>query len=138
MLKKPSDQKSRLLPTKKPVMPTCLDANTYLSTSRPYIITTSIDDIFMINLKSYINSNQSSVTVLSVPPAFPQTTAVRNKVISKSVICRDSVTECPRKYLRKSTIAKNLKVVNPVSETFNNVVNCSCSTSIRFSAFISI
>ena len=49
MLKKQSDQKIHLLPTNKPLIPTCLYANTYVSTSRVYMLPTSTDDVFVLH-----------------------------------------------------------------------------------------
>ena len=97
MLKKQSDQKSRLLPTIKPLMPTCLYPNMYVPTSRAYVLPTSIDDVFVPNVKSCIKSSHSSVTVPSVPTVC-LTTSVHNNVNKKTVTCRDSVTKRPRKY----------------------------------------
>ena len=95
MLKKQSDQKSRLLPTNKPLIPKCLYANMYVSTSRPYIeLPTSTDNVFVPNAKSCIKSSQSFVTVLSVPPVC-LTTSVRNNVMKKPITCRDSVIKRP-------------------------------------------
>ena len=69
-LKKQSVQKSRLLPTNKPLVPTCLYANVYASTSRGYMLPTSTDDVFVPNVMSCIKSSQLSVTVPSVPPLW--------------------------------------------------------------------
>ena len=88
MLKKQSDQKSRLLLTKKTLMPTCLYANTYLSTSRAYMLPTSTDDVFVPNVKSCIKPSQSSITVCSVSPVC-LTTYLHNNVIKKPITCRD-------------------------------------------------
>ena len=82
MLKKQADPKSRLLPTNKPLMPTCLYANTHVSTSRAYMLPTSTDDVFVHNAKPCIKSSQSSVTVPSVPPVY-LTTSVHDNVIKK-------------------------------------------------------
>ena len=68
MLKKQSDPKTRLLSTKKPLTPTCLYANTHVSTSRSYMLPTSTDDAFAHNAKPSTKSSQSSVAVPSVPP----------------------------------------------------------------------
>ena len=133
MLKKQSDLKSRLLPTNKPLILTCLYAYMYVSTSKVYMLPILTDTVFMPNVKSSIN--QSSVTVSSVPPACV-ITFVRNNVIKKPVTCRDSVMKRPRKCLRKSTIAKNCKAVNYVSEPANNVANCSGSFSTSSSGFV--
>ena len=57
-------------------------------------------------------------------------------VIKKPIICRDSVIKRPRKCLRKSTIVKNRNAVNYVSESVNNVVNCSRSFSTSSSGFV--
>ena len=111
MLKKQSDPKSRLLPTNKPLMPTCLYANTYVSTSRAYMLPTSTDDVFVHNAKPCIKSSQSSVTVPSVPPVC-LTTSVHDNVIKKPITCRDSIIKRPRECLRKSTIVKNRNAVN--------------------------
>ena len=105
MLKKQSDPKSRLLPTNKPLMPTCLYANTYVSTSRAYMLPTSTDDVFGPNPKLCIKSSQSSITVPSVPP-ISLTTSAHDNVIKKPITCRDSVIKRPGKCLRKSTIVK--------------------------------
>ena len=126
ILKKQSDQKSRLLPTNRPLMPLSLYANMYVSTSRAYMLPTSTDDVFVHNAKPCIKSSQSSVTVPSVPPVC-LTTSVHDNVIKKPITCRDSVIKRPRKCLRKSTIVKNRNAVNYVNESVNNVVNCSRS-----------
>ena len=57
-------------------------------------------------------------------------------VIKKPIICRDSVIKRPRKCLRKSTIVKNRNAVNYVSESVNNVVNCSRSFPTSSSGFV--
>ena len=135
MLKKQSDPKSRLLPTNKPLMPTCLYANTYVSNSGAYMLPTSTDDVFVPNAKPCIKSSQSSVTVPSVPPVC-LTTSVHDNVTKKTITCRDSVIKRPRKCLCKSTIVKNRNVVNYVSESVNNVVSCSRSFPTSSSGFV--
>ena len=135
MLKRQSDQKSRLLPANKPLMPTRLYENMYVSTSRACMLPTSKDDVFVSNVKSSINFSQSSVTVASVP-TLCLTTSVHNNVIKKPITCRDSVIKRPRKCLRKSTIVKNRNAVNYVSESVNNVVNCSRSFPSSSSGFL--
>ena len=90
MLKKQSHQKSRLLPTNKPLMPTCLYANMYVSTSRANMLPTSTDDVFVPNVKSCIKSIQLSVTVPSALLVW-LATSVRNNVIKKPISCCDSV-----------------------------------------------
>ena len=135
MLKKQSDPKSCQLPTNKPLMPTCLYANTYVSTSRAYMLPTSTDDVFVPNAKPCIKSSQSSVTVPSVPPVC-LTTSVHDNVIKKPITFCDSVIKRPLKCLCKSTIVKSCNPVNYVSESFNNVVNCSCSFPTRSSGFV--
>ena len=102
ILKKQSDQKSRLLPTNRPLMPLSLYANMYVSTSRAYMLPTSTDDVFVPHVKSCIKSSQSSVNVPSVPPEC-QTTSVHNNVIKKPITCRDSVIKHPRKSLHKNS-----------------------------------
>ena len=102
ILKKQSDQKSRLLPTNRPLMPLSLYANMYVSTSRAYMLPTSTDDVFVPHVKSCIKSSQSSVNVPSVPPVC-QTTSVHNNVIKKPITCRDSVIKHPRKSLHKNS-----------------------------------
>ena len=137
MLKNQSDPKSCLLPTKKPLMPTCLYANTYVSISRTYMLelTTSTDDVFVPNAKPSIKSSQSSVTVPSVPPVY-LTTSVHDTVIKKPITCRDSVIKRPHKCLPKSTIVKNRNAVNYVSESVNNVVNCGRSFPTSSTGFV--
>ena len=49
MQKKQSNPKSHLLPTNKPLMPTSLYGNRYVSTSRVYMLPTSTDDVFVPN-----------------------------------------------------------------------------------------
>ena len=134
MLKKQSDPKSRLLPTSKPLMPTCLYANLHVSTSRAYMLPTSTDNVFAPVANPCIKSSQSSVTVPSVPPVCP-TTSVHDNVIKKPITCHDSVIKRPRKCLRKSTIVKNRNAVNYVSESVN-VVNCSLSFPTSSSGFV--
>ena len=134
MLKKQSDPKSCQLPTNKPLMPTCLYANTYVSTSRAYMLPTSTDDVFVPNAKPCIKSSQSSVTVPSVPPVC--LTASVHNVIKKPITCCDSVIKCPPKCFHKSTIVKNHNAVNYVSESVNNVVNCSHSFPTSSSGFV--
>ena len=134
MLKKQSDPKSRLLPTNKPLMSTCLYANMYVSTFRAYMLPTSTDNVFAPNVKSCIKSSQLSVTVPSVPPVC-LTTSVHDNVIKKPITCHDSIIKRPRKCLRKSTIVKNRNAVNYVSESVN-VVSCSCSFSTSSSGFV--
>ena len=63
-------------------MSACLYANINVSTSRTYMLPTSVEDVFVPNVKSCIKSSQSSVTVPSVPPVW-LTTSVRNNVIKK-------------------------------------------------------
>ena len=135
MLKKQSDPKSCLLPTNKPLMPTCLYANTYVSTSRAYMLPTSTDDVFVPNAKPCIKSSQSSVTVPSVPPVY-LTTSVHGTVIKKPITCRDSVIKRPHKCLPKRTIVKNRNAVNYVSESVNNVVNCGRSFPTSSTGFV--
>ena len=79
MLKKQSDLESRLLPTKNPLIPTCLHANIYVSNSRAYILPTSTVNVFAPNVKSCIKSCHSYVTVPSVPPVR-LTTSVHNVI----------------------------------------------------------
>ena len=133
MLKKQSDQKSRLLPTNKSLMSTCLYANMYVSTSRAYMLPTSADCVLC--LKSCIMSSQSFATVLVVPPVC-LTTSISNNVIKKPITCRCSVMKLPCKFLRKSTILKNRNAMNYVSEPVKRVVNCSRSTSTSSSGFV--
>ena len=102
MLKRQSDQKSRLLPANKPLMPTRLYENMYVSTSRACMLPTSKDDVFVSNVKSSINFSQSSVTVASVP-TLCLTTSVHNNVIKKPITCRDSVIKRPCKSLHKNS-----------------------------------
>ena len=135
MLKKQSDPKTRLLSTNKPLMPTCLYANTHVSTSRAYMLPTSTDDVFVPNAKPCIKSSQSSVTVPSVPPVF-LTIFVHDSVIKKAITCCDSVIKCPRKCLHKSAIIKNRNAVNYVRESVDNVVNCSRSFPTSSSGFV--
>ena len=116
-------------------MPTCLYANTHVSTSRAYMLPTSTDDVFVHNAKPCIKSSQSSVTVPSVPPVC-RATSVHDNVIKKPITCCDPVIKRPRKCLRKSTIVKNRNAVNYVSESVNNVVNCSRSFSTSSSGFV--
>ena len=127
-LKKQFDKKGPLLQTNKPLMLTCLYANMYMFISRAYMLPTSTDDDFVPNVKSCVKVNQTSVTVPSVPPVC-LTTSVHNNEIKKTITCRDSVIKGPCKCLRKSTIVKNRNTVNYVSESVNNVVNCSRSFS---------
>ena len=61
---------------------------------------------------------------------------VHDNVIKKPTTCRDSVMKRPRKCLRESTIVKNRNAVNYVSESVNNVVNCSRSFSTSSSGFV--
>ena len=135
MLKKQSDQKSHLLPTNKPLMPTCLYANMYVSTSRANMLPTSTDDVFVPNVKSCIKSIQLSVTVPSAPLVW-LATSVRNNVIKKPISCCDSVIKRHCKCRRKSTIVKSRKAVNYVSEPVNNAVNYSRSFSTSSSGFV--
>ena len=135
MLKKQSDPKNRLLSTNKPLMPTCLYANTHVSTSRAYMLPTSTDDVFVPNAKPCIKSSQSSVTVPSVPPVC-LTTSVHDHVIKKPITCHDSIIERPHKCLCKSTTVKNRNAMNYVSECVNNVVNCSRSFPTSSSGFV--
>ena len=65
----------------------------------------------LINVKSCINSNQSSVTVPSVRPVC-LATSVHDNVIKKPITCRDSIIKRGRKCLCKSTIVKNGNAVN--------------------------
>ena len=95
----------------------------------------SIDDVFVPNGKSCIKSSQLSVTVPSVPSVC-LTTSVHNIVIKKPITCCDSIIKGPRKCLRKKTIVKNRNTVNYVSESVNNVANCSCSFSSSSGGFI--
>ena len=122
MLKKQSDPKTHLLSTNKPLMPTCLYANTHVSTSRAYMLPASTDDVFVHNAKPCIKSSQSFVTVPSVPPVCR--TSVHDNVIKKPITCHDPVIKRPRKCLHKSTVVKNRNAVNFVSESVN-AVNCS-------------
>ena len=135
MLKKQSDKKFRLLPTNKPLIPTCLYVNMYISTSRAYILPTSTDDVFAPNLKSCIKSSHPSVTVPSVLPIY-LTTSVCNNVIKKPITCCDSVIKRPHKCPCKNTIVKNRNTVNYVCEPANNAVNCSRSFSTSSSVFV--
>ena len=135
MLKKQFDPKTCLLSTNKPLTPTCLYANTHVSTSRAHMLLTSTDDVFVHNAKPCIKSSQSSVTVPSVPPVC-RTTSVHDNVIKKPITCCDPVIKRPRKCLRKSTIVKNCNAVNYVSESVNNVVNCSRSFPTSSSGFL--
>ena len=135
MLKKQSDQKNHLLPTSKPLMPTCLYANTHVSTSRAYMLATSTDNGFVPNAKPCLMSGQSSVTVPSVPPVC-LTTSVHDNVIKKPITFHDSIIKCSFKCLCKSTIVKSCNPVNYVSQSFNNVVNCSCSFPTSSSGFV--
>ena len=123
MLKKKSDQKSRLLPTNKPLIPTCLYANMYVSTSRAHMLPTSTDVVSVPNVKSCMKSSQSSATVPSVPPVW-LTTSVRNNVIKKPIACRDS------------EIKRHRKAANYVSKLSSNVVNCYRSFSTSSSGFV--
>ena len=61
---------------------------------------------------------------------------VHDNVIKKPTTCRDSVMKRPRKCLRESTIVKNRNAVNYVSESVNNVVNCSRSFPTSSSGFL--
>ena len=107
----------------------------YVSTSRGYMLPTSTDDVFVPNINSCIKSSQSPFTFPSVSHVC-LTTSVHNNVIKKPITCRDSVIKRPRKCLRKSTIVKNRNAVNYVSESVNNVVNCSRSFSTSSSGFV--
>ena len=91
--------------------------------------------LLLINVKSCINSNQSSVTVPSVWPVC-LTTSVHDNVIKKPITCRDSIIKCGRKCLCKSTIVKNGNAVNYFSESINNVGNYSRSFSTSSSGFV--
>ena len=135
MFKKQSDPKTRILSTNKPLMPTCLYVNTHVSTSRAYMLPTSTDDVFAHNAKPCIKPSQSSVTVPSAPPVC-RATSVHDNVIKKPITCCDPVIKRPRKCLRKSTIVKNRNAVNYVSESVNNVVNCSRSFPSSSSGFL--
>ena len=135
LLKKQSDPKRCLLTTSKPLMPTCLYANTHVSISIAYMLPISTDDVFVPNAKLCIEPSQSYVTVPSVPPLC-LTTSLHDNVIKKPITCRDSVIKCPRKCLRESTIIKNRNAVNYFSESVNNVLNCSCSFPTSFSGFV--
>ena len=135
MLKKQSDSKTCILSTNKPLMPTCLYVNTHVSTSRAYMLPTSTEHVFVHNAKPCIKSSQSSVTVPSVPPVC-RATSVHDNVIKKPITCCDPVIKRPRKCLRKSTIVKNHNAVNYVSESANNVVNCSRSFPSSSSDFL--
>ena len=115
-------------------MPICLYPNTYVSTSRAYMLPTSTDDVFVPNTKPCIKSSQSTVTVPSVPPVC-LTTSVHDNVIKKPITCHDSIIKRPRKCLRKSAIVKNRNAVNYVSESVN-VVSCSGSFSTSSSGFV--
>ena len=81
-----------------------------MSTSRAYMLPTLTDDFLVHNAKPCIKSSQSS--------------------------CCDPVIKRPRKCLRKSTIVKNRKAVNYVSESVNNIVNCSRSFPSSSSGFL--
>ena len=85
MLKKQSDPKTHLLSTNKPLMPTCLYANTHVSTSRAYMLPTSRDHVVVPNARPCIKSSQSLVTVPSVPPVC-LTTSVHDNVIKKLLL----------------------------------------------------
>ena len=135
MLNKQSDPKTCLLSTNKPLMPTCFYANMHASTCRAYMLATSTDNVFVHNAKPCIKPGQSSLTVPSVPPVC-LTTSVHDNVIKKPITCRDSIIKRPRKCLRKSTIVKNRNAVNYVSESVNNVVNCSRSFPTSSSGFV--
>ena len=74
------------------------------------MLPTLTDDFLVHNAKPCIKSSQSS--------------------------CCDPVIKRPRKCLRKSTIVKNRNAVNYVSESVNNVVNCSRSFSTSSSGFV--
>ena len=136
MPKNYSDQKSHLLPTNKPIMPTCLNNNMYISVSRAYMLPTSPDDIFMSNSKSSYQSIQSFVNVSSSSSVCPPSTSVCNHVTKKAVTCRSFVTKCSPKCPRKSTTAINRNIVNHVSKPVNNVVNHNRSTSVNSSDFV--
>ena len=136
-LKKQFDKKGPLLQTNKPLMLTCLYANMYMFISRAYMLPTSTDDDFVPNVKSCIKVSQTFATVPSVPTVC-LTTSVHNNVIKKTVTCRDCVIKRPCKCLCKSTIVKNRNAVNYVSESVNNVVNCSrsfCTSSSTSGVF---
>ena len=61
---------------------------------------------------------------------------LHDNVVKKPIACRDSVIEHPRKCPHKSTIVKNRNAVNYVSESVNNVVNCSRSFPTSSSRFV--
>ena len=82
-------------------------------------------------LKSCIKSRQSSLTFSSVPPLCSPTTSVRNIVISKTVICHDSLIKCPHKCLGRSTIVKNRNAVKYVSEFVPNVYKVARVVNIK-------
>ena len=69
IVKNRSELKSHFLPTNKPIIPTCLATNMYLSISRAYMLPISKDDILMSSSKSCNQSIQSSITVLSSSPS---------------------------------------------------------------------
>ena len=127
MIKKQCDQKSLLLPTNKSLMPTCFYANMYVSISSAYMLPTSTDNVFMLNVKS--------ITVPSVPPVC-LTTSVRNNVTKKLITYRDTVIKPPRNCLHKGAIVKNCNAVNYFSEPVNNALNCSRSFSTSSSDFV--
>ena len=80
-------------------------------------------------------SSQSSVAVRSIQSLYPRPTSVRNNGISTPITCCDSIIKCPCKCLLMSTIIKNHKIENSVSEPADTAVNCSCSTSMSSSGF---
>ena len=57
-------------------------------------------------------------------------------MIKKPITCCDSAIKCPCNCLRKSTIVKISNAVNYVSESVNNVVNCSQSFFTSSSGFV--
>ena len=116
-------------------MPICLYPNTYVSTSRAYMLPTSTDDVFVPNIMSCIKSSRSSITVRSVLPLFLKT-SLHSNVIKKPITCCDSVIKRACKCLRNSTIVTNPDAVTYDSESVNNVVICSSSFSTSPSGFV--
>ena len=61
---------------------------------------------------------------------------VHDSVNKRPITCSCSVIKRPCKYLHKSAIIKNRNAVNYVSESVNNVVNCSRSSPTSSSGFV--